>query len=57
MTGLKLVLTTDVNVGDIQHDLKDIYKVGGEVPLLNSCLSSTRGPLLCLAVRFLGCWH
>lgn len=57
MTGLKLVLTTDVNVGDIQHDLKDIYKVGGEVPLLNPCLSSTRGPLLCLAVRFLGCWH
>ena len=26
MTGLKLVLTTD-NVGDIQQDLRDIYKV------------------------------
>lgn len=27
MTGLKLVLTTDVNVGDIQQDLREIYKV------------------------------
>eukprot|EP00037_Helgoeca_nana_P037700 m.17160 g.17160 ORF g.17160 m.17160 type:complete len:144 (+) comp9238_c0_seq1:187-618(+) len=27
MTGLKLVLTTDVNVGDIQQDLREIYKI------------------------------
>jgi hypothetical protein len=27
MTGLKIVLTTDVEVGDIQQDLRDIYKV------------------------------
>ena len=36
MTGLKIVLTTDVEVGDIQQDLRDIYKVRSVVLCLVS---------------------
>ena len=27
LSGLKIVLTTDVNVGDIQQDLRDLHRV------------------------------
>eukprot|EP00038_Savillea_parva_P026146 m.51756 g.51756 ORF g.51756 m.51756 type:complete len:141 (-) comp7331_c0_seq1:2048-2470(-) len=37
MTGLKVVLTTDVNVGDIQTDLRDIYKLYIEYAVKNPC--------------------
>mmetsp|Transcript_31329 Transcript_31329/g.82107 ORF Transcript_31329/g.82107 Transcript_31329/m.82107 type:complete len:141 (-) Transcript_31329:132-554(-) len=37
MTGLKLVLTTDVNVGDIQTDLRGIHKLYIEYALKNAC--------------------
>lgn len=37
MTGLKILLTTDANVGDIQHDLRELYKVYIEYAVRNPC--------------------